>query len=269
MLKERIAFLGAGNMAEALIKGIIDAKLVEPTNVIATDIRADRLKYIADKTRVSVSPDNVRAVKQARIIILAVKPQDMEVLLGQIRSVLDPSKLVISIAAGVTTKYIEDLVGGKIPVIRVMPNQPVRVREGASAFCMGRYAKKDEASVAKTLLGAVGKVMEVSEDLMDTVTALSGSGPAYIFFIIGSMAEAAVSLGLDRDAAYTLAAQTALGASRMVLGTGEDPLVLAERVTSPGGTTEAALRVFEKRDLKGILSQALEAAAARSKELAK
>jgi len=269
MLKEKIAFLGAGNMAEALIRGVIDAKLLQPTNIIATDIREDRLRYIADKTKVSVNPDNVRAVKEARVIVLAVKPQDMDILLGQIRLALDPSKLIISIAAGITTRYIEDLLVGEVPVVRVMPNTAVRVMEGASAFSLGRYAEKDEESIAEALLGAVGRVVKVPEDLMDVITALSGSGPAYIFFIIGSLMEAAISLGLDRDTACILAAQTTLGAAKLVLATGEDPLLLREKVASPGGTTEAALRVFDQKGLSGILSRALNAAAARSKELAR
>ncbi len=269
MLEKRIAFLGAGNMATALIRGIIEAELIRPADIIISDIDKEKLKIKSEKLKIKAAGGNSEAVKEADVIILAVKPKDMEGLLNEIKDSLDSEKLIISIAAGITTSYIEKMLKKEISVIRVMPNTPVAVREGASAFSVGQYVSQEQEKIAQRIFGAVGKVVKVEENLMDTVTALSGSGPAYIFYIVASLIEAAVSLGLDKETATTLAIQTILGSVRLLQETGEDPAILKEKVTSKGGTTEAALLVLDERKLKETLDKALKAAAKRSEELTK
>ena len=267
MLKKRIAFLGAGNMATALIRGIIEAELTKPEDIIISDINKEKLKIKNEKLKVKAAEDNGQAIKEAEVIILAVKPKDIEGLLAEIKDSLEPKKLVISIAAGITTSYIEKILKKEIPVIRVMPNTPVAVKEGASAFSIGKYVSQEQEKIAESIFGAVGKAVKVEENLMDAVTALSGSGPAYIFYIITSLIEAAVSLGLDKKTATTLATQTVLGSAKLLQETGEEPAALKEKVASKGGTTEAALLVLDEGKLKEILDKALKAAAKRAKEL--
>ena len=269
MLKKRIAFLGAGNMATALMRGIIEAGLTRSEDIIISDISEEKLKIKSEKLKVQVAKDNREAVKEAEVIILAVKPKDIEGLLVEIKDSLEPKKLVISIVAGITTSYIEKMLKKEVPVIRVMPNTPVAVKEGASAFSIGKYASQKEEKIVESIFGAVGKVVKVKESLMDVVTALSGSGPAYIFYIIASLVEAAISLGLDERTATTLATQTVLGSAKLLQETGEEPATLKEKVTSKGGTTEAALLVLDEGKLKETLDKALKAAAKRSKELTK
>ncbi len=267
MLNERIAFLGAGNMATALIRGIIEAGLTRPEDIIISDINKEKLKIKSEKLKIKAAKNNWEAVKESDVIILAVKPKDMEGLLNEIKESLDSKKLIISIAAGITTSYIEKILGKEIGVIRVMPNTPVAVKEGASAFSVGEHVSQEQEEIVKSIFGAVGKIAKVEQNLMDAVTALSGSGPAYIFYIIASLVEAAVSLGLDKKTATTLATQTVLGSAKLLQETGEEPAALKEKVTSKGGTTEAALLVLDEEKLKETLKKALKAAAKRSQEL--
>jgi len=269
MLNKRIAFLGAGNMATALIRGIIEAGLTRPENIIISDIDKEKLGVRSSEFGVIGAKDNREAVKETDVIILAVKPKDMEGLLNEIKDSLDSKKLVISIAAGISTSYIEKMLKKKVSVIRVMPNTSVAVKEGASAFSIGKYISQEQEEIVKSIFGAVGKAVKVEENLMDAVTALSGSGPAYIFYIIASLVEAAVSLGLDKKTATALATQTVLGSAKLLQEMGEEPITLKEKVTSKGGTTEAALLVLDEGKLKETLSKALKAAAKRSKELTK
>ncbi len=276
MLKKRVAFLGTGNMATALMKGIIEAELTRPEDIIISDIDKEKLGVRSSAFRRNLAKrglgvigakDNREAVKEADVIILAVKPKDIEGLLNEIKESLDSKKLVISIVAGITTSYIEKMLKKEIPVVRVMPNTPVAVKEGTSAFSIGKYISQEQEEIVESIFGAVGKTVKVEENLMDAVTALSGSGPAYIFYIIASLIEAAVSLGLDKKTATTLAIQTVLGSAKLLQETGEEPATLRERVTSKGGTTEAALLVLDEGRLKETLDKALKAAAKRSQEL--
>lgn len=267
MLEKRIAFLGAGNIAAALIRGIIEAELTKPEDIIISDVDKEKLRVTSHELRVIAAKDNREAVKEADIIILAAKPKDIEGLLAEIKDSLESKKLVISIVAGITTSYIEKMLKKEVPVIRVMPNTPVAVKAGASAFSMGKYVSQEQEKIAESIFGAVGKAVKVEESLMDVVTALSGSGPAYIFYIIASLIETAVSLGLDKQTATTLATQTVLGSAKLLQETGEEPAALKEKVTSKGGTTEAALVVLDEGKLKEILDKALKAAAKRSQEL--
>ncbi len=267
MLKKRVAFLGTGNMATALMRGIIEAGLTKPEDIIISDIDKEKLGVRSSEFGVIGAKDNREAVKEADVIILAVKPKDIEGLLNEIKESLDSKKLVISIAAGITTSYIEKMLKKEIPVVKVMPNTPVAVKEGTSAFSIGKYISQEQEEIVESIFGAVGKTVKVEENLMDAVTALSGSGPAYIFYIIASLIEAAVSLGLDKKTATTLAIQTVLGSAKLLQETGEEPATLRERVTSKGGTTEAALLVLDEGRLKETLDKALKAAAKRSEEL--
>jgi pyrroline-5-carboxylate reductase len=267
MWGNKIAFLGAGNMAAALIEGIIAARLMEPENIIISDSDKKNLGVRSEALKVKPAATNREAVEWADVIILAVKPGDIEGLLSEIKSFITSNKLVISIAAGVTTSYIEELLAEKRPVIRVMPNISVAVEEGASAFSVGKYTSPEEEGIVRTIFGAVGKIVKIEENLMDTVTALSGSGPAYIFYIIASFVATAVSLGLDKATATTLIIQTVLGAAKLLQTTGQDSEALVRKVASKGGTTEAALSVFKDAKLKETLDKALRAALKRCKEL--
>ncbi len=267
MLKKRIAFLGVGNMATALMRGIIEAGHTGPKDIIISDIDKEKLGVRSSEFGVIGAKDNREAVKEADVIILAVKPKDMEGLLNEIKDSLEPKKLVVSIVAGITTSYIEKMLKKEVPVIRVMPNTPVAVKEGASAFAIGKHVFPEQEEIVKSIFGVVGKAVKVEENLMDAVTALSGSGPAYIFYIITSLVEAAVSLGLDKKTATVLATQTVLGSAKLLQEMGEEPAALKEKVTSKGGTTEAALLVLDEGKLKETLDKALKAAAKRSQEL--
>jgi pyrroline-5-carboxylate reductase len=216
-----------------------------------------------------VSHDNKSAVKDADIIILAVKPQNMAKTLQEISSAVDKSKLVISIAAGITTKFVEKSLSKGIRVVRVMPNTPALVGEGAAAVAAGCNAKAGDVKITRAIFNAVGMSVEVKEKLMDAVTGLSGSGPAYFFLIIEALMEAGLKTGLSRDLSKKLAVQTMLGAARLCLESDKEPAELREMVTSPNGTTFAGLKVMEDRKLRSVIIAAVEAAAKRSRELAK
>lgn len=267
MLNKRIVFLGAGNMAEALIRGLVNSELVKRGNIVATDIRVERLNYIKKKFGTKVSSDNKKAILQGEIIILAVKPQQIKELLGEIGDSVKKEQLVISIAAGIPIRFIEKLFDERVPVIRVMPNTPALVGEGASAITPGRYANKKHLELAKKIFSAVGYTVQLPEKLMNAVTALSGSGPAYIFYLAEILNEAAKKMNLPERIAQELVNQTILGAAKMLKVTGEFPQSLREKVTSPGGTTEAAIKYLQAKRFKQILVQAVLRACNRSREL--
>jgi pyrroline-5-carboxylate reductase len=262
-----IAFLGAGNMGEALIRGLLTAKTVAPSQIIATDVRPDRLDSLAKTFSIRTAGDNVKAVADADIVMLAVKPQQMSAVLAPLKSAATVRKLYISIAAGVTTARIENELGGKVRVVRVMPNTPALVGAGAAALAKGAYATGDDLTMAELILGAVGTVVRVEEKFIDAVTALSGSGPAYVFYVAEAMIKAGVAAGLDEALAKKLAIQTVYGSAKLLVESGEDPESLRHKVTSPGGTTEAALKVMSERKLTEIFVEAIKAAEQRSREL--
>ncbi|MFH1897563.1 MAG: pyrroline-5-carboxylate reductase [Candidatus Desantisbacteria bacterium] len=264
---KKLAFIGAGNMAEALIQGILKASLLKKDEIIATDVSQERAAYVQEKTGVNVLTENAQAAKQAETIILAVKPQMMLAAIREIAGVLSPEQLVISIAAGTKTETIEGYLTQALPVIRVMPNTPALVGCSATAICKGKYASDDHLKWAIRIFEAVGFVVVVDEKLMDTVTALSGSGPAYIFTIIESLIDAGVELGLPRDIATGLTIQTVKGAAVMLEETQKHPAVLKNMVTSPGGTTAAGLHALEKNGIRVAILEAVIAAENRAKEL--
>jgi pyrroline-5-carboxylate reductase len=264
---KRLAFIGGGNMAEALLRGILAAKRLAPEQVIVTDVRADRLAYLRDTYGIETSGGNVDAAAHADTVLLAVKPQVVTGVLDDLRRVITERQLVISIAAGISTATIAEAFLRPVRVVRVMPNTPALVLEGMSALARGTLATPEDLALARGLFEAVGKVVVVDEALMDAVTGLSGSGPAYVFLVIEALSDAGVKAGLPRDVATALAAQTVRGAAKMVLETGKHPGELKDMVTSPGGTTIAGLHALEQGAVRASLINAVEAATRRSQEL--
>jgi len=266
-LGKTIAFLGAGNMAEALLKGLLRANVAVPGEILCTDRRLDRLQELSARYGVRTSSDNRAATAEAGVVVLSVKPQVMNRLLGEIAPALDASKLVISIAAGVPLAAIERKVGHGVRIVRVMPNTPALVGAGATAISPGDHAVEEDVAATKALFDAVGRTVIVDETLLDAVTGLSGSGPAYVFLVIEALADAGVKVGLDRRTAQDLAAQTVLGSAKLLIETGEHPGRLKDQVTSPGGTAIAGLHTLEAGGLRTTLMNAVEAATKRSHEL--
>lgn len=262
-----IAIIGSGNMGEALIRGLLATGVVAPHQIIATDLHAERREHIERKLGVAAVADNSVAVEPADIVVLAVKPQQMSEALSSFRHEMSAQKVIITIAAGITTTRIEQEMEGEPRVVRVMPNTPAQVCEGAAALCKGRYATDDDLVIAEAVLGAVGVTVRTDESMLDAVTALSGTGPAYVFLVAETMIKAGVELGLSHELSKTLAVQTVLGAARLMMANGEEPEALRHRVTSRGGTTEAALKVMGEGKLVEVFTQAIKAAARRSGEL--
>ena len=263
----KLAFIGGGNMAEALVRGFLDSGIVRPDSICISDIVTGRLAHLRRTFRVRTSPDNATAVSDADIVILAVKPQSMEVALDAIAPIIRDSHLIVSIMAGVPTHRIEARLGGRGRVVRVMPNTPALVGKGATGVAGGKKARRKDLETVVEFFEAVGRAVVVSESQMDAVTGLSGSGPAYVALMIEALADGGVLMGLSRETALMLAAQTVAGAADMVLETGEHPGRLKDWVTSPGGTTIAGLAALEDGALRGVLIRAVEAAATRSLEL--
>lgn len=268
MLRNRqVGLVGTGNMGEALIKGLIHGHVCKPEQIFCSDTRLERLKAIRETYGVKGTSHNIEVVKHSDILILAVKPQIMKEVVHEVTKYLDLSKLIISIAAGVPLDAIESCAKRELKLIRVMPNICVSVREGASAIAGGKHIIKEDLMIAKTIFDSVGKSLFVEENLLDAVTGLSGSGPAYIFLIIDALADAGVKVGLSRGDALLLASQTVLGASKMLIETGEHPGKLKDLVTSPGGTAIAGLHTLEEGGLRTTLMNAVEVATQRSKGL--
>ncbi len=265
---KKICFLGSGNITEAIISGLIYSNKKIRKNIISTDIRKERLEYISKKFGVNIISDNINAIRNSDIIIIAVKPQQIEDLLKEISGKIQPSQLVISVAAGITTKYIEKFLD-KVPVIRTMPNTPVLVKEGMIVYCKGKYAKEIHENLVKELFSSVGLVISLKEKFFNAVTAVSGSGPAYVFYLAETLIKSAEKLGLDKKTAKILTIQTILGAAKLMKNSFDEPEILRKKVTSPGGTTEQAIKVFEKNNFCKIIEFALKSALKRAKQLSK
>ena len=262
----RIGFLGAGQMATALAQGFVQAKLIAAEEIFAFDPYPAALKaFSTHLPGVKAAESNAAVMKQAEVLFLAVKPQQVATVLAELKPIANQEKLFISIAAGVTLATLTTGLGSN-RVIRVMPNTPCLVGAGASAYARGAGASGEDAKLVGELLGATGFACELEEKLLDAVTGLSGSGPAFVYILIEAMADGGVRMGLPRAIALELAAQTFLGAAKMVRG-GEHPAVLKDRVASPGGTTIAGLQALEERAVRGALMAAVEAATRRSQEL--
>lgn len=263
------AFLGAGNMARALLRGAVQSGALAKEQLGATDVRRDELDALAAELGVRAFGDNASAAAWAQVAVLCVKPQVITPVLAEISSALRPETLVISIAAGVPLSRLSAGLGGHTRIIRAMPNTPALVGAGATALARGAGVADEDLAIALRLFNATGVTVQVEEKLIDGVTGLSGSGPAYGFVAIEALADAGVREGLARDVALKLAAQSLLGAAKMVLETGAHPGALKDMVTSPAGTTIAGLAALEKAGLRAALMAAVEAASARARELGK
>ena len=266
---KKISIIGGGNMGEVIAAGIVSTGLVPATDLTVTDVVIDRLDYLKNKYAIAVATDNKAAVKTADIVILAVKPQAMGNALSELAPAVTKAKLMISIAAGIPTSFIEGYLKKGTRVIRVMPNTPALIGEGAAALAVGMAASEADLALARKIFDSVGLTVTVNEDLMDAVTGLSGSGPAYGFIIIEALSDAGVKMGLSRDTALKLAAQTMAGAAKLCLKGDRHPGQLKDMVTSPGGTTIAGIKALEEGKLRATLMEAVEAATLRSKELGK
>ena len=262
----RLAILGAGVMGETLLSGLLRSGWTAD-QIVATDRRPERHTELVERYGVAMA-ENDEAVAEADTVILVVKPQDMATLLDEIRDSLKPDTLVVSLAAGVDTASIEARLADGVAVVRVMPNTPAQVDEGMAAISAGAHSDQSHLDRVTEILSATGRVVTVPERYQDAVTAISGSGPAYLFFVVEAMIEAGVHLGLPRDIATQLVVQTMLGSAKLLRETGEHPTVLRERVTSPGGTTAAAVRQLEDHKVRAAFLGAMEAARDRSRELA-
>lgn len=268
-LADGLGFVGAGAMAEALIKGVIRRGLIAPEKILAYDIRSDHVAQLAATLHIRAA-SGPGEVAGAKTLILAVKPQQMDAALDAIAPHLTSESLVVSIAAGIPTRHIEECVRAKVPVVRVMPNTPCLVGEAATALSLGQYANEAHERTVLHLFRSVGEATTLPESLMDAVTGLSGSGPAYVCLVIEALADGGVAAGLPRDVAQRLAAQTVLGAAMWVkdgLKAGEHPAALRDRVTSPAGTTAAGLGILEAGAVRSAFARAVEAASQRAGEL--
>ena len=264
---QKVGFIGGGNMGEALIKGLVAANLVPPEAIYASDVRPERLRALDQQYGIQLLQDNAELVRQADIVILAVKPQIMAPVVRQISAAVTKKKLLISIAAGVSTLTIRAALGKEARLIRVMPNTPALVLEGVTAIAKADGLEPGDLDTASEIFSAVGRVVTLEEELMDAVTGLSGSGPAYVAVVVESLADGGVKMGLDRVTAMTLATQTVLGAARLMLETGMHPGALKDMVSSPGGTSIAGVHALEEGGIRHTLIKAVERATQRSREL--
>jgi pyrroline-5-carboxylate reductase len=265
----KIGFLGAGKMATALAKGFVNAELVFPRQLIAADPYEGARKQFTAEIGAQFAANNCEVAKSAHVLILATKPDQVAAVLEEISAVVTQEHLLISIAAGVTLAKLEQGLPEGARVIRVMPNTPALVGAGASAFALGKAATPADGELAAKLLSSVGLALPVKEGLLDAVTGLSGSGPAYVYQFIEALSDGGVAAGLPRETATRLAAQTVLGGARMVLETGLHPGALKDQVTSPGGTTIEGLHELEKGQFRGVVISAVRAATERSRQLGK
>lgn len=254
-------------MAEALIRGILNAGLRRPEELVLADIRSERLQELARTFEAVPAESNAEAAQVAEIVVLSVKPQDAEAALASVAEVVDEKRLVVSIVAGLGLSAIESSLKPGVRCVRAMPNTPSMVGAGACALAGGRWATEEDLRKVSVIFEAVGSVVRVPEALLDAVTGLSGSGPAYVFTVIEALADAGVQQGLSRSTAQMLAAQTVYGAAKMVLESGEHPAVLRDRVASPGGTTIAGLAALEAKGLRAAFLEAVAAATRRAREL--
>jgi pyrroline-5-carboxylate reductase len=267
-LDRKVAFLGGGRMGEALVSGLIRSGGRSVDEIMVTSRREERSRELAETYRIDSTLSNADAVSWADVLVLTVKPQDMEVLLSQIREHVTPRQLVVSFAAGIRTSFVEKHLPDGVHVVRVMSNVAVLVDEAMSVVAAGSNAEDRHLEVAEELLGYVGRVIRLKEVHLDAITATSGSGPAYFFLLAEAMIEACILLGLSRDVATELIIQTMLGSAKMLRDTGKHPVVLREMVTSPGGTTIAAIRHLEEAGVRAAFLNAIDAACRRSAELA-
>jgi pyrroline-5-carboxylate reductase len=265
---KRVALLGAGKMGEILLRALLEKGLLSSSSTCATVQHDERARCLSQKLKIPVGTDNVAAARNADILFVCVKPQVVKDVMEEIRHVTTPKQLIISAAASVPTGHIEQALGGNIPVVRAMPNTPCLLGYGMTALCKGKHADAGHLQTAAALFNLIGRTVIVDEKHMDAVTALSASGPAYIYIILESLADAGVKVGLPRDVATLLAAQTTMGAASVLLETGEHPALLKDEVTTPAGCTIDGILELEEGKLRVTLIKAVVKATQRAKELA-
>ena len=264
----KVAVLGAGKMGGILLQGFLKNNLIAPENIVATVAHENRAVALSAQYGVSVGTDNLEAARWADVILLGVKPVQVPGLIALIAPGLNSGKMLVSFAASVTTASIEEAAGCELAVVRAMPNTPAMISAGVTALCAGRFCSAEQMAVAQRIFATVGRTVVVDEKHMDAVTGLSGSGPAFLYIIIEALAEAGVNVGLPRDVATLLAAQTTLGSARMVLETGYHPALLKDQVTTPAGCTVDGILELEEGGLRVTLIKAVKRATMRAKELA-
>jgi pyrroline-5-carboxylate reductase len=267
-MSRRICVLGAGKAGEALVAGLLSSGWAKPADIVATARHQERIDELSKRYGIEGTLDNVAAVEGAQVVVIAVKPQDIEGLLGDVGAALDSSQTVLSIAAAIPTELIERHMGDGVPVVRAMPNAPVTVHEGMAGVTGGAHATEEHVALAEEVLGSVGRSVRVDEAYMDAVTAVSGSGPAYFALLAESMIEAGILLGLSREVSTDLVVQTMLGTAKLLRDEKMHPVELREMVTSPGGTTISAIRELEQAGVRAAFLNAIQAAMKRSRELA-
>jgi pyrroline-5-carboxylate reductase len=267
LLKNGLAVLGAGKMGSILIESFLKHGLISPHHIFATVQQSSSERRTISSAQITPGNNNRAAAEKADVILICLKPLSVSHVLDEIREVLNPQKLVISIAASVPTSYFESHLGSNVPVIRAMPNTPSMVGEGITAICKGKLATVEHLEVARKLFDSVGKTVVVDEKHMDAITGLSGSGPAFLYIILEALAEGGVKMGLSRELATLLAAQTMLGAAKVVLETGHHPAMLKDTVTTPAGCTIDGILELEEGKLRVTLIKAVVKASQRAKEL--
>ncbi len=267
MFNKELGFIGVGNMGKALLRGILSSKIVDKEKIVIFDVNEDVISSRVQEFKVKAVNSNTELVQTAKYILIAVKPQKIDSVLEEIGLKLNKNQVLISIAAGVTIKNINKFINKDVGIVRVMPNTPVLVKEGASVIAPNDKVSNEDLEYVKKILNSVGLVVELEEKHIDAVTGLSGSGPAYIFIIIEALADGGVKMGLPRDIALKLAAQTVLGSAKMFLETGKHPGELKDMVASPGGTTITGLHELEKGKIRDTLIRAVEAATLKSKHM--
>ena len=263
----KIGFIGAGAMAEALAKGLLGSSRYFPEDLCASDISQTRLDYFSATYGITGHKDNKRVVEEADVVILAVKPDKAQGVITEVKESIKKEKLLITIAAGISTGAVEGWAGDYLPVIRVMPNTPCILGKGISAVCAGKYCNQLNLDIAQAIFSCVGDTVIVPEILMNGVTGVSGSGPGYIYLVIEAMIDAGVTVGLSRQVATQLVVKTVIGSAEMVSQTGQHPAVLKAQVVSPGGTTAAGINELEAGNLRSVFTKAVKAAAQRAEEI--
>ena len=266
---KKIGFIGGGNMAEAFIHGLLNARLCLASDICVSDMKKERVAHLRNTFGVSAAGANAVCVDSSNLIIIAVKPQSMSDVLAELSTLETGGKLILSIAAGITIAAIEAALRREAAVIRIMPNTPALIGEGISLWTRGRHVRDEDIEHVRFILRALGKEIEVKEDLMNAAAALSGSGPAYVYYFLEAMAMAGEQLGFLPEQALAIAAQTMLGAIKLAETSGQAPEELRKKVTSPGGTTATAIRVLEERKVKKAIVDAIKAACERAEELSR
>jgi pyrroline-5-carboxylate reductase len=268
MSARKVAIVGGGRIGEALLSGLLSAGWRGSDEIAVADRREERLAELRERYGVEATDSNPAAVAGAGLVVVAVKPQDIDALLGEIGGLLEPAQTVLSVAAAIPTRHVEERIAAGVPVVRAMPNSPATVHEGMAGICAGAHAGDEHLALAEEALSHVGRVVRVPESWMDAITAVSGSGPAYFALLAEAMIEAGILLGLSREISTTLVVQTMFGTAKQLRDERMHPVELREAVTSPGGTTIAAIRELEQAGVRAAFLNAIQAAMDRARELA-